>query len=220
MAEQFRLIVSYSATILMAVGLVYAIINRKRLGAYYQPFYVYLIVSLAFEVFIKMIIHLGYKSPLIANCYVLVEFPIFLWLFYNWSSRNNKIYFIGLFLIGLVIWIFDNLIMNSIFQINSYYRIYYSVVLILCSINQLNKIIFQDNIILWKNAIFLISITSVIYYSYRVFIESLFLFQQEFSNDFFRGVYYIMIIVNFLSHLVYTLALLCIPAKQEFTLRY
>lgn len=220
MSEQFRLIVSYSATLLMAVGLVYAMINRKRLGAYYQPFYVYLIVSLAFEVFIKMIINLGYKSPLIANCYVLVEFPIFLWLFYNWSSRNNKIYFIGLFLMGLVIWIFDNLIMNSIFQINSYYRIYYSVVLILCSINQLNKIIFQDDIILWKNATFLISITSVIYYSYRVFIESLFLFQQEFSNDFFKEIYYIMIIVNFLSHLVYTLALLCIPAKREFTLRY
>lgn len=220
MSEQFRLIVSYSATILMAVGLVYAIIYRKRLGTYYQPFYVYLIVSLVFEVFIKMIINLGYKSPLIANCYVLVEFPIFLWLFYNWSSRSNKIYFIGLFLMGLVIWIFDNLILNSILQINSYYRIYYSVVLILCSINQLNKIIFQDDIILWKNAIFLISITSVVYYSYRVFIESLFLFQQEFSNDFFKGVYYIMIIVNFVSHLVYTLALLCIPAKQEFTLRY
>jgi hypothetical protein len=220
MSEQFRLIVSYSATLLMAIGLVYAIIRRKRLGAYYQPFYVYLIVSFVFELVLKIIVNLGYKSPLIANCYVLVEFPIFLWLFYNWSSRNNKIYFIGLFLIGVVIWIFDNLIMNSIFQVNSYYRIYYSVVLILCSINQLNKVIFQDNIILWKNATFLISITSVVYYSYRVFIEGLFLFQHEFSNDFFRGVYYIMVIVNFFAHLVYTLAVLCIPAKQEFTLRY
>ncbi len=220
MADQIRQIISYGLVIVMALGVIYAIIRKKRMGVYYRPFYVYMIVAFVFELLIKTIIHLGYKSPLISNCYVLIEFPIFLWLFYNWSSRNNKIFFIGLFLAGVVIWIFDNLILNSIFQINSYYRIYYSAVLILCSINQLNKVIFQDDITLWKNAVFLICVTSIVYYSYRIFIESLFLFQQEFSNDFFRGVYYIMVIVNFLAHLVYTLAVLCIPAKQEFTLRY
>jgi hypothetical protein len=220
MTDQIRQIISYGLVIVMALGVVYAIIRKKRMGVYYRPFYVYMIVAFAFEVFIRTIIYLGYKSPLISNCYVLIEFPIFLWLFYNWISQKNKIYFIGLFLVGIGIWIFDNLILNSIFQINSYYRIYYSIVLILFSINQLNKIIFQDDITLWKNATFLISITSIVYYSYRVFIESLFLFQQEFSNDFFIGVYYIMVIVNFLAHLVYTLAVLCIPAKQEFTLRY
>ncbi len=220
MPEQFRLIISYSGTIMMALGVVFAFIRRKSIGTYYRPYYVFLIVAFVFDSLFKIIIDLGYKTPFISNCYVLIEFPIFLWLFYNWSSRNNKIFFIGLFLAGILIWVFDNLIMNSIFQINSYYRIYYSTVLILCSINQLNKVIFQDNITLWKNAIFLISITSIVYYSYRVFIESLFLFQQEFSNDFFRGVYFIMVIVNFLAHLVYTLAVLCIPAKQEFTLRY
>lgn len=204
----------------MFIGLIYSFIRRKRMLMYYKPYYVYMWVAFLFEMLIEFVIHLGYKSAVLSNCYVLIEFPIFLWLFYNWSSRNNKIYFIAVFLIGLGIWIFDNLILNSIFQINSYYRIYYSVVLILFSINQLNKIIFQDDITLWKNPIFLISITSIVYYSYRVFIEGLFLFQQEFSNDFFRGVYFIMLIVNFLAHLVYTLAVLCIPAKQEFTLRY
>ena len=220
MTPLIKEIIAFFLVTVMIVGVVYAIIRKDRMKNYYRPFYVYLIVALVFELLIKIIIYSGYKSSLVSNCYVLIEFPIFLWLFYNWSSRNNKIYFIGLFLIGVVIWIFDNLIINSIFQINSYYRIYYSLVLILCSINQLNKVIFQDNIMLWKNATFLISITSVFYYSYRVFIEGLFLFQEDFSNDFFRGVYSIMVIVNFLSHLIYTLAVLCIPAKQEFTLRY
>lgn len=220
MIALIKQIIAYFLVMVMITGVVYAIIRKERMKTYYKPFYVYLIVALIFELLIKIIIYSGYKSSLVSNCYVLIEFPIFLWLFYNWSSRSNKLYFIGLFLIGVVIWVFDNLIINSIFQINSYYRIYYSSVLILCSINQLNKVIFQDNIILWKNATFLISITSIVYYSYRVFIEALFLFQQEFSNDFFRGVYFIMVIVNFLAHLVYTLAVLCIPTKQEFTLRY
>ena len=220
MADSIRQIISYCAAIVMALGVVYAIIRKKRMGLYYRPFYVYMIVAFTFELFIRTIIYSGYKSAFISNCYVLIEFPIFLWLFYNWSSQKSKIYFIALFLVGIGIWIFDNLILNSIFKINSYYRIYYSAVLILCSINQLNKVIFQDDITLWKNAVFLICVTSVVYYSYRIFIESLFLFQQEFSNDFFRGVYYIMVIVNFLAHLVYTLAVLCIPTKQEFTLRY
>lgn len=166
---QIKHIISFFLIVVMIIGVIYAIIRRKRIGEYYRPFYVYMIVALACELLIKVVVYSGHKTPLISNCYVLIEFPIFLWLFYNWSSRNNKIYFIGLFLTGVLIWILDNLIMNSIFQINSYYRIYYSAVLILCSINQLNKVIFQDDITLWKNPTFLISITSVVYYSYRIF---------------------------------------------------
>jgi len=220
MITTIKQILGYGTLTVMFIGLIYAFIRRERLLTNYKPFYVYMIVAVASDLVIKFLISLGFKSALFSNCYVLIEFPIFLWLFYNWSSRNNKIYFIGLFLIGVVIWIFDNLVINTIFQINSYYRIYYSIVLILCSVNQLNKVIFRDNITLWKNATFLISIASVVYYSYRVFIEGLFLFQQEFSNEFFKAVYFIMTIVNFLAHLIYTLAVLCIPAKQEFTLRY
>lgn len=218
--QSFKELLSYSTMLTMVIGLVFTFIRRKRMLTSYQPFLVYMVVAFLFDMVIRISINLGYKSALLSNCYVLIEFPIFLWLFYVWSSQKNKVFFVCLFLIGVVIWVYDNLIFNNIFQFNSYYRIYYSIILILCSINQLNKIIFQDNITLRHNAIFLISIISVVYYSYRVFIEGLFLFQSEFSNDFFKYVYTIMLFVNFLAHLVYTLAVLCIPAKQEFTLRY
>ena len=83
MTDQIRQIISSGSVIVMALGVVYAIIRKKRMGVYYRPFYVYIIVAFVFELFLRTIIYLGYKSPLISNCYVLIEFPIFLWLFYR-----------------------------------------------------------------------------------------------------------------------------------------
>lgn len=208
------------APVTMFFSLILLYINRRKIIKDDQPYAIFLIVAFVTEITISVVIYSGFQSALTSNIYVLVEFPILLWLFYNWSSKKNKSIFIGLFVIGLIIWIFENFMLGTIYKFNSYYRVYYSIVLILCSINQINKIIFSEHINLWSNAYFLICVTSVIYYSYRVFIESLFLFQTEMSLDFFKNVYSIMLIVNFFAHLTYTLAILCIPTRREFTSQY
>lgn len=204
----------------MLFSLVLLYLNRRKITKDDQPYAIFLVVAFISEITIKVVIYLGFQSAVNANIYVLVEFPILLWLFYNWSSKKNRSIFISLFVAGLIIWIFDNFILGTIYKFSSYYRVYYSIVLIFCSINQINKIIFSEHISLWLNAYFLICLTSVIYYSYRIFIESLFLFQTEMSIDFFKNVYSIMLIVNFFAHLIYTLAILCIPTRREFTLQY
>lgn len=213
-------IIRWSTILVMIISLVLIYFRRRQMINSFKPYVVFSVVALISDCIIKILIALGYQTSFFSNFYVLIEFPILLWLFYAWSSRRNSSIFIGLFIAGLVIWIVDNLIINSLYRINSYYRIYYSAVLILCSINQINKIIFSENGKLWLNAKFLICTTSVIYYSYRIFIEALFLFQSEFSNEFLKGVYAIMMFVNFFAHLIYTLAVLCIPTRREFTLQY
>ncbi|HCL05237.1 MAG TPA: hypothetical protein DHW64_04400 [Chitinophagaceae bacterium] len=194
--------------------------RRKSIGQLFLPFAVFSCVAFLGEMTLRIVIASGQRSAVYANCYVLIEFPIFLWMYYTWSSRKNALLFVGLFLVGLFVWIYDNFILNSITITTSIYRIYYSLVLILCSINQTNKILFSDHGSLWKNTIFMVSTVSIVYYSFRVFIESMFLFQAEMSNEFMLDVFMIMKFVNFFAHLVYTLAVLCIPARKEFTLRY
>lgn len=204
----------------MIVSLVFLYQRRKNIGQLFFPFAVYSCLAFIADVMLKLVIASGQHSAVYANFYVLVEFPVFLWIYYTWSSRKNALLFIGLFLIGLFVWVYDNFIFSSITITTSVYRIYYSLVLILCSINQTNKILFSDHGILWKNTIFMVSTISIVYYSFRVFIESMFFFQAEMSNEFMGQVFMIMIIVNFFAHLIYTFAILCIPARKEFTLRY
>lgn len=213
-------ILSYTSLALIIISLVFLYQRRKSIGQLFLPFAVYSCLAFIGDVMLKLVIASGQHSAVYANFYVLVEFPVFLWIYYTWSSRKNALLFIVLFVVGLFIWIYDNFIFSSITITTSVYRIYYSLVLILCSINQTNKILFSDHGSLWKNTIFMVSTVSIVYYSFRVFIESMFFFQAEMSNGFMLNVFMIMKFVNFFAHLVYTLAVLCIPARKEFTLRY
>ncbi|MFZ6024985.1 MAG: hypothetical protein ACOYVG_11100 [Bacteroidota bacterium] len=213
-------ILSYGTLLLAIISLIFLYRYRKSIDQLFLPFAVFTGLAFLGDVVIKLVIASGQHSAVYANCYVLIEFPVFLWIYYTWSSRKNALLFVALFLVGLFIWVYDNFIFSSITITTSVYRIYYSLVLILCSINQTNKILFSDHGHLWKNTMFMVSIVSIVYYSFRVFIESMFFFQAEMSNQFMRDVYLIMMFVNFFSHLIYTLAILCIPARKEFTLQY
>lgn len=215
-----NLILSVTTHAFIFISLLFLYQRRKRVGQLYLPLAIYSIVAFLGELVITIAIESGQESAVYANVYVLIEFPIFLWIYYTWSSQKNALLFILLFIVGLFVWVYDNFIFGSITTFTSIYRIYYSTVLILCSINQINKILFSDHGSLWKNTIFMVSMISIVYYSFRVFIESMFFFQTEMTNQFMRNVYMIMLIVNFFTHLIYTLAILCIPARKEFTLRY
>lgn len=206
--------------VVMGIALIILYVRRKAISLVYRPFAVYLLVAFFGEGIIRTAIASGQHSAVYANCYVLIEFPIFLWIYYTWSSQKNPFLFIMLFIMGIVIWVYDNFIFSNITIITSVYRIYYSLVLIFCSINQTNKILFSDHGSLWRNTMFMVGTISIVYYSFRVLIESMFLFQAETSNAFLQYVYTIMLFVNFFAHLIYTFAILCIPARKEFTLRY
>ena len=211
---------SNSTLFIHVVSLVFLYQRRKNINNFFLPFGVFTCLAFVGDFMLTFVTAAGYRSAVSANFYVLVEFPVFLWMYYTWSSHKNLLLFGLLFIVGLFVWVYDNFIFSSITITTSVYRIYYSLVLVFCSINQTNKILFSDHRQLWKNPIFLVSTVSIIYYSFRVFVESMFLFQAEMSNQFMRYVFAIMVIVNFFAHLVYTLAILCIPARKEFTLRY
>lgn len=204
----------------MMIALILMYAKRKQIKEQYVLYVVFMVLAFLSESTLQSLVLAGYTTAVVSNIYVLFEFITLLGLFYQWSSKRNLAVFYAILASGVVIWVVDNFFFSTIRITNSYFRIYYAAVLILCSINQLNKVIFSETGNLFLNAQFLICITFIIYYSYRVFIETLFIFQFSMSNGFLEDVFMIMKIVNFFSHLILTLAVLCIPAKQEFTSRF
>jgi len=199
----------------------FATIGRyKHSLASYRPFFWFIWIGAITEAIALICIFvLRMKNNLInSNIYVLVEFGILLWLFYKWNEGQKGRKYPVLFIIGLVIWVFDNFYFHKLTTINSQFRVYYCVIILYLSVNQINKLIIFEKKNLMKNAMFLACVTFVCFYSYKAFVESFYLLEKSFSGAFYRMLFSIMQFVNLISNLVFSIVVLCIPKKREFTI--
>src|SRR5690606_30485659 len=101
----------------------------------YLPFILLIWIGLFNEVISTIFIFSTHSNTINSNIYVLIEYSLLLFQFYKWKGieRNKCCYLI---LLGIVVWIIDNVILNSVRTNNSIFRIFYSFAVILLSINQ------------------------------------------------------------------------------------
>lgn len=154
-----------------------------------------------------------------SNVYVLVEYAIILSLFYKWDNISiTKYYF--LITTGVLVWIMDNIVINAINEDNALFRIYYSFVIVLLSIDQVNRIIVYEKRSLVKNASFLICLAFLFYYGFKAFVEVFSAFHLGMSPAFWGNILMILSVANLFSNIIYAIAILCIPSREEFSLQY
>lgn len=153
-----------------------------------------------------------YNTHMIYNIYVLIEFPLFCWLFYNWApGRNNRLVTFLLTGLGMVIWLVETFEFRTILQISSYYRIYYSFVLVLLSINHINRLLVDEKKLVLYNASFLVCAGIIIYYSFKILVEVFWEYApKEAATQIFDK---IIPYLNTFLNLIFALAVLCIPKR-------
>jgi uncharacterized membrane protein (DUF373 family) len=86
------------------------------------------------------------------------------------------------------------------------------------AINQVNRLIVEEKKNLLSNSKFLICTGAMIFYTYKIMVESFYIFKLDQSNDFLSNIYYILVFVNLFVNLLFALAILWIPTRQRFTL--
>lgn len=157
-----------------------------------------------------------YTTHTIYNIYVLFEFPLYCWLFYNFSpGRTNRLVLFLLAGLGLVIWMVESFELRTIRQISSYYRIYYSFVLVLLSINHTNRLLLNERTLILYNASFLICAGIIVYYSFKILVEVFWEYApKEAATQIFDK---IIPYLNTLLNLIFALAVLCIPKRISFS---
>lgn len=162
------------------------------------------------------------SNALNSNIYVLVEGLLLLVIFYHWSfqTRQSRNWYIAGAVLFTIIWALDNLYLHSPNRFNSIYRIIYSLVIVFLAVNQMNREIYHERGAIFRNATFLICTVFVFYYCYRVIFEVFYLYNFGLGRNFYLNLYTILIVINFISNLVYTLAVIWIPTKLRFTLPY
>lgn len=211
----FMLGLGYTSVISVVIGLV----RFKKILKPYRLFVVFLLVGFLNDVLNPIIIAIFHANAVNANIYVLVESIMLVFLFYNWGSFGKTILF---FLIGLFIavWTAENIVFGSLKQINSFFRLFYSLALVILSIDQINVTMMHERKNLFKNARFIICFLFAFYYTFKATYEVFYFVPLRMSNHFYDNLFLILVFVNLFANLGYALATLWIPTKQKFTLPY
>lgn len=198
---------------------VIALIRFKRISNIFYPFIFFIWLGLANDL-LSLTFILNKRSNMISsNIYIILEFLLLLWFFYKWNMQSLKIYIL-LFIAGLVIWGVDNFIINSISQNNSVFRVFYSFVIVFLSISEISKFVVFQNVQLYKNPVFLLCISFLFYYTFKTIFESYNLFNLDFGRTILHKILLLYSVINFITYLLYTVAILCMPQKQKYLLLY
>lgn len=208
-----NILLSYSVIIPAIIG----IIRFTSISCIYYSFIFLIWLGFINETLSIILVYTLKSNTINSNIYVLIEYFFILFQLYKWNGSDIKknYFFVAL---GLAIWIGDNLIINAGNGNNSIFRIFYSLVIVFFSINMINKLIIYERKNLLKNAIFLICISFLLYYGCKAFVEVFNAFHLGLSDIFNRNIFKILYFANLISNIMYAIAILCIPRKQEFSL--
>ena len=210
-----NIILNHSILIPAVAGIIR---SRSTLSSFY-PFLLFIWLAAVNEtVSLILILSVG-SNTVTSNIYVLLEFLILLRQFYQWNEdRLRKLLFFAA--IGIVVWIADNIVLHSIGDSNSVFRSYYSLIILLFSIDETNHIIMIEKKSLLKNAAFLICVAFIFYYGCKSFVEVINVFDLPYGPLFYRQLWQILSVLNCLSNIIFTFAIVWSPKQREFILLY
>lgn len=197
---------------------VIAIVRFKKINKIFYPFLICLWIGCINEVLSEILIESGNTTLANNNVYVLIESIMLLWYLKNTGlfhkSRLTMPILSGFFLIT---WFTENLLNHTLQKQDYYFRIIYSFVIVILSINAVNKIIVTNRKSILRNADFLLCIGFIIYFAYKALVQAFAIYGYDKANmSFLMGIYDLMMYVNFSINLVYALAVLWMPKRLAY----
>lgn len=213
----FTLVVILSLSIIIPAMI--GLIRFAKINEAFYPFIFCIWLGSINEIISVIIVTAHHSNAVNGNIYLLAESLLLVWQFQRWKLFNkNSIWFIGIVASLLFLWCTENFIISGITHFDSYFRIYYSTLLTFMSISILNRLIVTERRSLMKNPVFIICVALIIYYTMSILAEVFWIYGISLNKTFQTNVYHISVITNFISIILYTLAILWMPIKQRFSL--
>jgi hypothetical protein len=162
----------------------------------------------------------GYYTIVSGSIYDLFESIFLLWFFRELGTIKNKKFFYSLILLFILAWSAEVIFITHLTKtFIRYFNAVYYLCVVLLSIRTINNLLFTERA-LSKNPTFLICIGMIIFFTYGAISKMFWLFDVEISTSFTHSVQSIFMIINFLSNLIYALAVLWMRKRQAFTLQF
>lgn len=212
------ILVAFSSVIPFIIG----VFKYNKISKSDKPF-IYL-MGFYFLVEIVTSLLLLYKaenvSTRIMNLFVLIDFIALYLLVSKWINRKCSSYELIILALTFIFWNFENFIFSTISTTNIYFRIIYSFLISIKSIELLNIKISLNKRNIWQDSHFLIASTFLIYYSYKAIYESIYLFCLDTAPNIATNAFKGLIVVNFITYILYAIGILCMNKRVQMSISY
>lgn len=211
----FLKILLFTIIIPCIVGLV----RLKKINRTYHPFIAFLWLGFLNELIGEFTNK--YFSTNVVNCniYTILEANLLVYLLWQWDLFEKKLSFFSVLFALWIFWIAEIFYFSNIMVFDSYFIIFYSLVIVVLSISMLNKILSVERARPVNNPKFVILLCLILFYSYSGVIEIFWKWSFSRGEAVSASYYYIITYLNFINNIFYTYAILCMRRKLRFTMQ-
>lgn len=185
----------------------------KKIDTSFHPFLFYIWVGTVNETLSTEIINRGGQTNLNTNIYVIIASVLLVWFFRKQGVIRSRIFYILILASLGIVWLLEHFIFGWITDFTTWFRTYWSFLVVLLGINALNLVLLK-RVNLFRDSLFLISMALVIFYIYKSIVQAFGIYGLVASAEFNETIYLILMYLNALTNLVYVPAILWIPRKK------
>jgi len=176
------------------IPIIVALIRIKKIDKIYYPLLILLLIGLLTELASFICINVFKTNAPVIKIYSLVECCIILYQLYLWkNAARYRPMFIALGLVCVIFWVVETIVFKNINTFSPYFRVFYAFVIVLLCINQINAMMFYQNVTLLKNPVFIICLAFIILFLYQIILEASFFIgsdKSEVANKIIMGFSY------------------------------
>lgn len=204
-------ILSLSIIIPLLTGLV----RYKHINKDYHPLILLLVIGFINEV-VSYTFFYNTSNAIPTNIYFLCEFLLFTIQFRMWGNilQKNSTYY-TILAVMIILWLIENIILGQIINFSPLFQIGYSFMLVLIAVNQLNWMVVNEKGRLMNNAIFIICISIITFFSYKVLTEVFYYYAT--NGKLRKNIFTLEVYLNVMYNILLTIAIICMPQKKSFT---
>jgi hypothetical protein len=210
----------------VGIGAIIGLVRWPRIAPSYRPMIYWLWMGLCSEIVsflcIRKIITESGSNAVASNIFILLDFLLLTWQFYNWGSFDNRKRLLKVLLVLLpAVWISDMFVTGSINDFSPAFRIGYALLCIYLGVQHINQRIVNDRKDIFKNARFYFCAGIIIIYSYTVLRECGYMMYAVASKDIIqkvdplvRKIIDLYSYINFIVNLIYAIGVIWVPRKR------
>ena len=203
----------------IGIGAIIGLVRFKKINPAYYPFIYCVWIAFFNEILGYVIIRNHGSNAINNNIYALAESLLIVWFFKKLNLFRNREYLFPLTLsVFFLAWLSEIIFGIGIQHTVSYYRVFYAFIIVLMSGAILNIQLMKERKNFLKNSIFIIGMSFLIYFTYRIITIIFILYVPNLNTPFAVNLFTIFIYVNLFINLVYALAILWMPTKHRFSL--
>ena len=149
------------------------------------------------------------------NLYVLVESILIPLQFIVWGYMHKKLNAFYLITSILVLgWVTEHLLLGDITRLHPYFRMFYSLLIVLLSINTINYLVIQEERNLVMHPVFIICTGFIIFFTYQLVYEGIYNIVSDLKSIDTSKLNTAFSIINAVCNILYGIAFLLVPARN------